>query len=192
MDVQSRRKLLTLLAFQMFMFYCLEQTSSASTLAIHYQLEEIQAFILLIACLRARRKRPRSFWARERIQGSLETHLFSSFNSREFKARMRVSYETFQYLCSNLAPSLQKQETRFRSAIPLETRVAIGLSRLATGSTLQVVADLYSIGLSTCHMIFVQFLTSLNSLKANYVRWPSSSRMREIASDFERLHGIPT
>ena len=104
---------------------------------------------------------------------------------------MRVSYETFQYLCSKLAPSLQKQDTRLRSAIPLEIRVAVGLSRLATGSTLQVVADLYSIGLSTCHMIFVQFLTSLNSLKGNYVRWPSSSRMREIALDFERLHGIP-
>ena len=81
--------------------------------------------------------------------GFFDRNLLGSFNAREFKARMRMDVSTFEYLCSTLAPSLLKQDTNMQSAIHVQVKMAVAISKLATYNFMQTIADLYRIGLST-------------------------------------------
>ena len=41
---------------------------------------------------------------------------------------------TFQILCNELLPHIERESTKFRRAVPLEARVAITLWRLGTNA----------------------------------------------------------
>ena len=116
---------------------------------------------------RVHARRPRHLWAHERglrQPGFFDRNLFGSFNAREFKGCMRMDVSTFEYLCSTLAPSLQKQDTNMRSAIPVQVKVAVSISRLATGNSMQTIADLYRIGLSTSQLAVSQFTSAMKTM----------------------------
>ena len=140
-------------------------------------------------------KRPRRLWAHDRGLGQLgffDRNLLGSFNSGEFTARMRMDDSTFKYVCSTLASSLQKQDTNMRSAIPVDVKVAVAISRLATVDSMQISAELYRIGLSTSQLAVTQFVSAIKTtLLKKFIRWPSTSTMEKFASEFENQHGIP-
>ena len=102
-----------------------------------------------------RASRPRRLWAHKRRLGQpgfFDQNLLGSFNAMEVKARMCMDDFMFQYLCSTLALLLQKQDTNMRSPIPVQVKVAVAISRLVTGKSMQTIADLYRIGLSTSQL----------------------------------------
>ena len=72
-----------------------------------------------------------------------------------------MDVSTFEYLCSTLARFLHKQDTNMRSTIPVQIKVAVSISRLATGNSMQSIAYLYRIGLSTSQLAVSQFSTSI-------------------------------
>ena len=114
--------------------------------------------------MRVRARRPWRLWAHERrLQqpGFFDRNLVGSFNAREFKGRMRMDVSTFEYWCSTLAPTLRRQDTNMRSAIPVKVKVAVSISRLATGNSMQSIADLYRIGLSTSQLAVSQFTSAM-------------------------------
>ena len=78
------------------------------------------------------------------------------------KQRFRMTKETFKYVCQQVGPMLFKQETNRRKAISVEIRVAIAITRLASGSSLYIVADSYRVGISTVHAIVLDFCHALN------------------------------
>ena len=51
------------------------------------------------------------------------------------REHFRTSFDSFQALCRILSPFMAKENTRFRAAVPIEKRVAIGLLRLGTGES---------------------------------------------------------
>ena len=111
--------------------------------------------VAVLGLRRVMARRPRRLWTHERGVGQpgfFNRNLLGSFNAREFKARMRMDVSTFQYFCSTLAPSLTKQNTNMRSAIPVQVKVAVAIFRLATGNFMQIITDLYRIGLSTSQL----------------------------------------
>lgn len=50
---------------------------------------------------------------------------------REFKQMFRVSRRVFQKICDDIGPAMRRRNTKWRDAIPVEKRVAIGLYYLA-------------------------------------------------------------
>ena len=71
---------------------------------------------------------------------------------------MRMDVSTFEYLCSTLAPDLQRKDTSMRLAIPVDVKVAVAISRLTIGNSMQCIADLY----------WLAYLL-VNSLSPNFV-----------------------
>ena len=57
------------------------------------------------------------------------------YQGNRWKEDFRMKGSTFAILVAVLTPYLQKGDTRFRLAIPVEKRVAIGVWRLATGNS---------------------------------------------------------
>ena len=116
--------------------------------------------------------------------------MLGSFNAREFKGRMRMDVSTFEYLCSILAPDLLRQDTSMRLVIPVQVKVAVSISRLATGNPMQCIADLYRIGLSSSQLVVSQFCNAIKKLLTKFISWPSHI-MERYAQEFEDLHHMP-
>lgn len=75
-----------------------------------------------------------------------------------------MDVSTFEFLCSSLATFLQRHDTNMHYAVPVQTKVVVAISRLATGNSMQSIADLYRIGLSTSQLAVSQFNTAVNIL----------------------------
>ena len=75
-----------------------------------------------------------------------------------------MNVSTFEFFCLSLATFLYKQYINMRYAVPVQIKVAIAILRLATGNSMQSIADLYKIGLSTSQMAVSQFVTAMNTL----------------------------
>ena len=102
-----------------------------------------------------------------------------------------MTKETFMYVCQQVGPMLFKQDTNRRKAILVETRVAIAITRLASGSSPYIIANSYRVGISTIHAIVLDFCHALNFFCRNsFIRWPTSSCVQDISRNFE-THGIP-
>ncbi|OAE32235.1 hypothetical protein AXG93_1089s1000 [Marchantia polymorpha subsp. ruderalis] len=99
-----------------------------------------------------------------------------------------MDVSTFEFLCFNLVPSLQRQDTNMRSAIPVQVKVTVSISRLATSNSMQSIADLFRIGQQAVN----QFTHAVKLLLLKrFIRWPSTTTMDKFAREFEDIHGIP-
>ena len=93
-------------------------------------------------------RQQRRLWVYDRglhKPGFFDHILLGSFNEREFKGRMRMEILTFEYLCKTLAHNLQRQDTRLRLAIPVQMKVVVSISKLATCNSMQCIADMYKL-----------------------------------------------
>ena len=187
------RRLAILLVFHLSLLCTMENLSRDVSMISLWHWQQLCCVTVAVQGLRGvRARRPRRLWAHKRGMGQpgfFDQNLLSSFNAREFKAHMRMDVSTFEYLCSTLAPSLQKQDTNTRSAIPVQVKVAIAISRLAIGNSMQTITDLYRIGLSTSQLAVTQFTSAIKTiLLKKFIRWPSTSTMEKFAREFENLH----
>ena len=66
-----------------------------------------------------------------------------------WKENFRVSRLTFDYICRAVGPVIRRQDTILRAAIPVETRAAVGLWRLATGDSYRSCGLMFGIAKST-------------------------------------------
>ncbi len=123
--------------------------------------------LALHGCKLYRGRRPRRLWAHERglhRPRFFNQTLLGSFNVREFKGRMRMNISTFEYLCSTLAPDLRTQDTDMQLAILIQVKVVVSISRFATGNSMQSIADLYKIGLSSSQLAVSQFCGAIKKI----------------------------
>ena len=189
----SRSFLLATLAFQISPFIALEAASSANSIAISSHLQLLVVPILQNLLLQDGRNgskpgRIRSF---HRSQDFVDKYLLGSYSRNMFKKRMRMNKKTFLYVCQQVALLVAKQDSSRRLAIPLETRVAIAISRLASSTCLGVLEDQYGIAKSTAHGIVLDFCNALKKkCRDLYIRWPSAAKLRDISSKFQSLHSI--
>ena len=80
--------------------------------------------------------------------------MLETFDTRDWVENFRMKRETFDYLCDKLCPSIIRQDTRFRTAISLEQRVAITVWCLATPCKYRTVAHLFGVARSTvCEIV---------------------------------------
>ena len=68
---------------------------------------------------------PRSIWAAPRSSQWWEQVVLDNFGPHDWMENFRMSRHTFQYLCNQLRSVIQKQDTRMRTSVSVERRVAI-------------------------------------------------------------------
>ena len=72
-----------------------------------------------------------------------------------------MSKVTFQKLCEELAPFIERRDTNYRKAISLRERVAITLYRLADTTSYRTVSNLFRVGKSTVCQIVLEVCTCI-------------------------------
>ncbi|MCO5603293.1 hypothetical protein L7F22_057442 [Adiantum nelumboides] len=92
-----------------------------------------------------------------------------------------------------LALAMKRQNTHIWRAISLEDRVALSLHRLASEANVEVFVDLYGCAKSKGTQIVLDFCREVctSGLCNFYIRWPSSTRMLQMAKEFQKIRGIP-
>lgn len=110
-----------------------------------------------------------------------------------WKIHFRVTRPTFNTLCDLVRRDLQKQNTRMRSPVSVEARVAVALRRLATGDSFNSCGLQFGIGMSTAKTICSEFELSLLRLKDHFIKFPLTRQelQRELMDEFEEEYGIP-
>jgi hypothetical protein len=85
---------------------------------------------------------------------------------------MKVLKDIFNFICSQVIPLMLKKYINMCFAIWLKTKVAIRISKLAIKVGMQVIANIFGVGL-TSHNVFVEFffLVKMN-MKKSYIKWP--------------------
>ena len=80
-----------------------------------------------------------------------------SWNNIRFISNFRVSRRTFKYICQRLAPVLQRRDTNYCNAIPVDKRVAMAIWRMATNECYRTISNLFGVGIATvCHCLQVR------------------------------------
>ena len=66
----------------------------------------------------------------------------------------RVSGEIFPKIIDLVRDRMEKRDTNFRKAIPLEKRVAIALWRLSSGNSFRTTSIIFAVGKSTSETFY--------------------------------------
>lgn len=134
----------------------------------------------------------RRLWVKDRSKDWWDRCSHPDFPESEFKRAFRMSRATFNLICDELDPVINKKDTMLRLAIPVKQRVAVCIWRLATGEPLRLVSRRFGLGISTCHKLVLEVCSAIkNTLMSKYLNWPDDSRVSQIKSEFESASGIP-
>ena len=146
---------------------------------------------LVLRCLQNRQK-SRTVWARQRSRHWWNIIVGTVFIDKDWLENFRMKRCTFMFICDQLRPSIQKNNTRMRPAIPVEMRVGITLWKLATNADFRTVGQLFGVARNTCHSIFHETVESINAiLGPRFISQPTEARYREIINGFETKFGFP-
>ena len=102
-----------------------------------------------------------------------EIHLHQChFPETIFHRNMRIGRESFDDLLSLLRGYVQRENTHFRSCIPPEKVLAIGLYWIAHGGSYDNTAQAMNIGKTTVHKAFRDVVDALYDIRNDFIKLP--------------------
>ena len=104
-----------------------------------------------------------------------------------------MSQESFELLCTELRPYIQKNKTRFQDPISVEKQVAATLYYLADESRMRKVVNSFGIEKSTVSKIIRRVTQDISKyLGSKYIALPKNEKdIEEMASNFYNSHDFP-
>ena len=128
----------------------------------------------------------RSMWCRPRSLVWWDEVNSGRYGEGWWKENLRMSRDTFEVLCRELKPYIEKQTTYMRMPVSIEKRVAVTQWRLATNIEYRTLSALLGIGWSTVGAIVVETTGIIASnLFSRYVSFPTGEKLRDAVANFE-------
>ena len=115
------------------------------------------------------------------------------WTDNDWVANLRMSQVTFEKLCEELAPFVERRGTNYLKAISVRERVAITLYRLADTASYRAVSNLFGVGKSTaCQIVLKVCSPIVEVLFKRLVHLPVARQdiETEVAAFFKRA-GFP-
>ncbi|XP_066934341.1 uncharacterized protein [Clytia hemisphaerica] len=160
-----------------------------------YSMSQSMNKLKCIALMFLMGREPRSVWAYEREERWFDELWNNRFNDdylARWKADFRMSGSTFSKLVYLLRPALEKRDTNFRKAIPIQKRVAVALWRLANGNSFRTVSKTLAVGKSTAVKITNDFCRALIRFGPDFIHFPSNRReTAEAIMKFKEIEQCP-
>ena len=111
----------------------------------------------------------------------------------EWRENIRMSEQTFKKLCTLFCPYIEKEMTRFRVPVSVETQVAATIYYLSDGGRMRKTANAFSLATPTVSCI-VRRVTQVifKELSNLYIRAPETeNEVEEAVEGFLQSHGFP-
>jgi hypothetical protein len=93
------------------------------------------------------------FWVKPRSTTWFSQFLLNQYGEDRWIQMFRMTKPVVFALSDLLKPHVQKQDTKYRLAIPVLVRVAVTLFKLTHGASLFACSEMFAIGKSTCSAI---------------------------------------
>jgi hypothetical protein len=132
------------------------------------------------------------FWMKPRCTVWFSEFLMSLYDDSRWIEIFRMDKGTVAEMCYRLRAPIEKQNTRYRLAIPVEVRVCCCLYKLAHGATFLSCNEKFAIGRSTLSLVIREVVQAINSVYRNAIRWPRGPEMRQTMYDFKSWCGMPS
>jgi hypothetical protein len=98
------------------------------------------------------------YWVKPRFND----FLISVYDDSRWIDLFRMSKGLVAELCSRLRPQIQKQDTKYRLAIPVEIQICATPYKLAQASTLTTISEAFAIGRSTVGKVKREVVRAIN------------------------------
>jgi hypothetical protein len=131
------------------------------------------------------------FWVKPRSTTWFSRFLLGQYREERWIQMFRMTKPAVFALSDLLKPHIQKQDTRYRLAIPVLVRVAVTLFKLTHGASLFVYSEMFVVGKSTCSIILRETVRAINDCLRHEIQWPSGERLQQTQHDFQQLCGLP-
>jgi hypothetical protein len=89
------------------------------------------------------------WWVKPRSMAWFSYFLVRQYDRQRSIQHFRMSKESVFDLCSALKPYIERRDTRYWCAIPVEIRVTAALYKLAQGVNILTCSEMFTIGCST-------------------------------------------
>ena len=116
---------------------------SINSIKTYQQRKQVFASMMRSTLFEINIRRRRSVWAYQREELWFDSMLNDQNFEQHWRSDFRMSQDTFRDIVRVVQPALEKRDTQFRRAIPIEKRVAIALWRLSTGNLFRTVAKTF-------------------------------------------------
>ena len=120
-------------------------------IAVSQHMQQQNALVIYRSRVLRRRKSRPVYWEFPRPESSWLNFTLcdEAIPESEFKCRLRISKDTFRMLLNVCQVNIVRKNTKFRASLPPDKVLAIGLYRLALGSSTRVCADVFNVGQTT-------------------------------------------
>ena len=148
---------------------------------------------------RAKRKR-RTVWVRPYLRRRLahghshNLRIELAGESKDlYKNFLRIDEELFKEIAQRIRPFIEKQDTRLREAIDVETRLAITLRFLATGNTYRTISYAFRVAPNTISKIVPETCRAIIAVYGDEVmKLPNTpEEWKTVAKGFEERWNFP-
>ncbi|XP_024968336.1 protein ALP1-like [Cynara cardunculus var. scolymus] len=150
-----------------------------------------------LSLLSTRRKRSRSPESEEPTSSKLGRRVGGADsaiprNPDSFKLYFKMTSSTFEWLSSLLEPLLEcRDPVNSPLNLPVETRLGIGLFRLATGSDYLEISQRFEVSEAEAKFCVKQFCRVLCTNFRFWVGFPTPNELEPVTDSFETLTGLP-
>mgnify|MGYP002804379298 FL=1 len=112
--------------------------------------------------------------------------------AEEWKDNFRMCERSFNHLCDELMPYLQKQNAHLRKALSVKVRVAVTLYYLSDEGRYRKTANAFGISVATVSIIVREVCRAVTFLGRKYISLPTTSHdVQHYVSNFYLRHGFP-
>lgn len=131
------------------------------------------------------------YWVKPRSTTWFSRFLIEEYDDDRWIEMFRFTKREIFNLASLLSPTLRKQDTKYRYAIPVVIRLACTLFKLSHAATFLICSELFAVGRSTVSVMLREVVTAINIGLRNEIMWPSGDAVSTVASEFQQLCGLP-
>ena len=106
---------------------------------------------------------------------------------QQFRADFQMTPDTFSDVVTLVRNRLEKQDTRFHEAVPIEKRVATALWHLANRNSCHGVSKTFAVGKSTAVSIAKSFCAEISHLSKYFIKfWRTPSGTAKAIATFKK------
>ncbi|CAM6111992.1 unnamed protein product [Calypogeia fissa] len=108
-----------------------------------------------------------------------------------YQQMFKMDMSTFHWFCEQVGPHVERMNTNYKRSIPVTTRVAVAVFRLATGANYLIAAERFSVGESTVFYCTMELCQILCNHFKHMVACPQGGALRKVMAGFEAISGLP-